>query len=259
MTEPNGGYSWRVVLRGETTDPSSAGFQGQSAYWDFQLANLNWVQGHLDFIDMTTNGADAVTSGYMDAVRFIPSSNETLKSVSILMASNSLSGNYTSGTLSVSIWYSDPLGLTPTAPLPQQVTVPAIEIPANGFLNATGFNQPVIGGRYYWIVFSANSNESFSISRLTSTYAFDVLVSTNDGAKWHEPREGPTEFAFVVSLSNQEVGNFISGKPSIQISSSGYFAEPFYSNKTAQVTGVYLGELESWAWAFHIDQPGCGG
>jgi len=243
ITEPNGGYSWTVVVRGESTDPSSAGFQGQSSYWLFQLANLNWVQGHLDFIDMTTNGMDAVTSGYMDAVRFMPSSNEILESVSILMASNSQSGNYTSGTLSVSIWYSDPSGLTPSTPLPRQVTIPAREIPANGFLRATGFNQSVIGGRYYWIVFSANSNESFSMSRLTSTYAFDVLVSKDGGAEWQEPREGPTEFAFVVSLSNQEVGNFISGKPSIQIGASGYFAEPFYSDETAQVTGVYLGEL----------------
>lgn len=243
ISEPNAGYSWRVVLRGVSTDPSFAGFQGQGSYWLFQLANLNWVQSHLDFIDMTTNGMDAVKTGYMDAVRFMPSSNETLKSVSILMASNTQSRNYTSGTLSVSIWNSGPLGLTPSTALPQLVTVPAKEVPGNGLLNITGFDQLVIGGRYYWIVFSANSNESFSMGRFTNAYAFDVLVSTDGGANWQEPREGPTEFGFVVSLSNQKLGNFVSGKPSIQIDAVGYFAEPFYADETTQVSGVYLGQL----------------
>ena len=243
VSEPNDGYSWRVVLRGVSTDPSSAGFQGQGSSWIFQVANLNWVQGNLDFMDMTTNGADAVTSGYLDAIRFMPSTNETLKAVSILMASNTQSGNYTSGELSVSVWNSTATGLTPSFPLSQNVTVPAKEVPANGWLNITGFNQPVIGGRYYWIVFSANSNESFGMGRFTNSYAFDVLVSLDGGIKWQEPREGPTEFGFVVSFSNQKTGNFVSGRPEVQINATGYFAEPFYASQTTQVSSVFLGSV----------------
>lgn len=240
VSEPNNGYSWRVVLRGVSTDPPSAGFQGQSSSWIFQVANLNGVQGNLDFMDMTTNGADAVTSGYLDAVRFMPSSNETLKAVSILMASNAQSGNHTSGELFVSVWNSTEAGLTPSSPLSGNVTIPAKEVPANSWLNVTGFNQPVIGGRYYWVVFSAKSNESFSMGRFTNSYAFDVLVSPDGGIRWQEPREGPTEFGFVVSLSNQDMGNFVSGRPEVQVNATGYFAEPFYASQTTQVAGVFL-------------------
>ncbi len=243
VSEPNGGYSWRVVLRGMSTDPSSAGFQGQGSSWLFQVANLNWVQGNLDFMDMTTNGADAVTSGHLDAVRIMPSSNETMTAVSILMASNTQSGNYTSGELSISVWNSTATGLTPSSPLSLSVTIPAKEVPANGWLNVTGFNQSVIGGRYYWVAFSADSNESFSMARFTGVYAFDVQVSLNGGTKWQEPREGPTEFGFVVSLSNQKIGNFVSERPEVQIDPTGYFAEPFYASQTTQVSGVFLGPV----------------
>jgi len=242
MSEPKGGYSWRVALRGVSTDPPSAGFQGQGFYWLFQLADLGWVQGHLDFHDMTTTGADAITSGYLNAVRFMPSSNQTLKSISILMASNTQQGNYTSGQLTLSIWNSNPSGSIPSSPLPQNISVPATEIPTNGWLNVTGFSQPVYTGRYYWIVFSADTNQSFSMGRFTNAYAFDVLVSANNGVSWSEPHEGPTEFAFVVSLSNQKIGNFVLAKPEVQVGNTGYFAEPFYANKTTQVSGVFLGE-----------------
>lgn len=243
LTEPEGGYSWTVALRGVSTDPPFAGFQGQASSWLFRIGYLNWIQGHLDFIDLTTNGADAVTSNNMDAVRFMPSSNETLKSVSILLASNSKSGNYTTGSLAVSVWKSSISGLAPSSPLPQTVKVPATEVPANGWLNATGFNQPLVGGNYYWIVFSAKSNESFSLGRFTNPYAFDVQVSSTGGASWQEPREGPTDFGFVVTLSRQKLGNFVTGESGIQINAKGYFAEPFYASKTTQVTGVYLGQL----------------
>ncbi|MDA4123004.1 MAG: hypothetical protein OK456_07490 [Thaumarchaeota archaeon] len=245
ISEPNSGYSWLVALRGLSTDPPSAGFQGQASYWLFQLGELNWVQGHLGFIDMTTTGVDAVTSGYLDAVRFMPSSNETLNSVSVLMASSSQAGNYTSGAFSVSIWTSSASGLTPSSPLPGKLTVPAEDVPGNGWLNATGLNQSVAGGRYYWAVFSANSTQSFTMARFTNAYAFDVQVSLNGGSNWQEPREGPTEFGFVVSLSNQKLGNFISSESGVQIDSTGYFAEPFYADETAQVSGVYLGRLSA--------------
>ncbi len=63
---------------------------------------------------MTSNGNDAVTTGYMDAVRFSPSANETLKSVQILMDQRQgTNQNYTSGTFSVAIWGSKPDGSAP--------------------------------------------------------------------------------------------------------------------------------------------------
>jgi hypothetical protein len=243
ISEPNNGYSWSTVLRGVTTDPSSAGFQGQSSYLLFELADVNLGQGYFDFGGIGSNGVDAVRTGYMNAVRFMTSSNESLESVQVLMTNNARSGNYTSGTFTISIWNSSASGSNPSLPSLQQITVPASEVPANGWLDVGGFNQSVMAGHYYWIVFSADSNNSFTISRMTSTYAFDVLDSSNGGANWSQPREGPTEFAFVVSLSNQQLGNFISGNPTLQIGTSDYFAQPFYTDETSQIDGVFIGPL----------------
>ena len=240
ITEPNNGYSWMVALRGVTTDPPSAGFQGQGSFWLFQLGFLSWPQGNLDWGDVTTNGVDALTTGYLDAVRIRPSTNETLNSMSILMGNNFRKGNYTSGQMSVSVWDSYPSGLTPFSQLSNEVSVQAPRIPTNGWLNMTGINQPLLGGRDYWVVFSSNSSEPYSFARFTNSFAFDVMVSLSGGLEWQEPREGPTDWGFVATLSNQSIGTFVSGRASIHLTSSGYFADPFTAVHTAQITGVYL-------------------
>jgi len=240
IREPGGGYSWAVALRGVYTNPPSAGFQGQGAYWLFHLAFLELGQGILDWEDETTSGSDAVTAGYMNAIRIVPSSNSTLESVTILMANNFQTGNYSSGGMSVSVWNSTESGATPSSPLSTGVTVPARLVPANGWLEFKGLSQPVVMGKYYWVVFSANSNESFSMARFTNSYKFDIQVSQDGGHNWHEPREGPTDFEFIVSLSNQQIGSFVSGRPEVQIGQLGYFAEPFSAAQSEQIDGVYL-------------------
>lgn len=242
ISEP--GYSWSVVMRGLFTNPPAAGFQNQSSYWLFELGNIVWGQGRYDFSYLTPNGNDAVTSDYMDAVRVTPSSNESFTSVRILMASNTQSGNYTSGTFSVSLWAGSSDGSQPIGPPLQEVSIPATEVPANGFLSVSGFNESVVAGRSYWIVFSANSTERFTVGRLTGEYAYLVKASHNDGVSWAQPLEGPTEFAFVASFSNQSLGNFIEGFPSVALTSNSEFAQSFVASSDTQVDGVFLGPLK---------------
>lgn len=243
ISEPNAGYSWRVVMRGLFTNPPAAGFQNQSRYWLFELGNIVWGQGRYDFGGLTTNGNDAVTSGYMDAVRVTPSSNESFTSVRILMASNTQSGNYTSGTFSVGLWAGSPDGSQPVGPPLRQVNIPATKVPANGFLSVSGFSQSVVAGRSYWIVFSANSTERFTIGRMSGAHAYLVKASPDDGVHWYEPREGPTEFAFVASFSNQSLGNFIEGFLGVTLTPNSEFAQPFVASSDTQVDGVFLGPL----------------
>jgi hypothetical protein len=241
VSEPHFGYSWRVVMRGLYTDPSTAGFQNQSRYWLFRLGNIEWGQSHYDFSELTPNVRDAVSSGYMDAVRVIPSTNETFTSVQILMMSNTQPGNYTTGTFSVGIW--DGNGSQPIGPPLEQVSIPATDVQANGFLNISRFNQGVVAGRDYWIVFSANSTEHFTIGRLVGGYAYLVKVSSNNGLNWYGPRAGPTEFAFVASFSNQSLGNYIEGFPSVELSPNSDLAQSFVASNDTQVDGVFLGPL----------------
>jgi hypothetical protein len=104
---------------------------------------------------MTSNGNDGVTTGHMDAVRFSPTINETLKSVQMLMYSTQETGqNYTSGTISVAIWDSTTDESAPKGPPLQQLNVSATRVPQDGFLNVSGFDIKVTAGSDYWIVFS---------------------------------------------------------------------------------------------------------
>ncbi len=241
ISEP--AYSWRVVMRGVFTSPPAAGFQNQSRYWLFELGNIVWGQGRYDFTGLTPDGNDAVTSDYMDAVRVIPSSNESFTSVRILMASNTRLGNYTSGTLSVGLWAGSPDGSQPIGPPLQEVSIPATEVPANGFLNVPGFSEGVVAGRSYWIVFSTNSTEHFTIGRLSGGYAYLAKASPDGGVNWRQPTEGPTEFAFVASFSYQTLGNYIEGFPSVTLTPNSKFAQPFVASSDTQVDGVFLGPL----------------
>ena len=250
LREPDGDYSWAVALRGISTDPASAGFQGQGSSWLFQIGYVNWVQGHLDFMQESTNGRDSVTAKTMDAIRFTPSYNETFQSFALLMANSGETGNYSNGYFDIGLWNTNasvvtsasPVGV-PLSPVSPVVKVMAKDTPTNGWLNVTGLDLPVSAGRNYWIVLSANSSDTFVLARFTNSYAFDVQVSQNGGVTWSEPSEGPTDLGFMAKFSEQVLGNLVSGQERIQVSTSGYFAQPFISNTTSQITGVYLGPL----------------
>jgi hypothetical protein len=236
--------TWYPIMRMLTTDPPQAGFQNQSQTLLFQLANLAWGQGSRNWGGMTSTGNDAVTTGYMDAVRFSPSINETVKSVQILMdTSQGTIRNYTSGTVSVAIWESYPNGSAPEGPPLQQLNVPATRVPQNGFLNVSGFGTAVTAGKDYWIVFSANSTERFTFGRLTSPFEFLVLVSRDLGASWSDPSEGPTEYAFTVALSKETLGTFVAGELQTALTSNSIFAQSFFASSDTSVEGIYIGPL----------------
>jgi hypothetical protein len=241
MSDPS--VTWTTVMRYVTTSPAQAGFQNQSQTLLFQLADVDWIQGLRDWGGMTSTGNDAVTNGYMDAVRFSPSANETLKSVQILMTSSQgTNQNYSSGAISVSIWGSKPDGSAPEGSL-QQLTVPGTRVPQNGLLKVTGFNTTVTAGDDYWIVFSANSTQHFTFGRLTSPFEFLVLSSANGGASWYNPSEGPTEYAFTVTLSKETLGTFVAGSVGTSLTSNGIFAQPFIATSDTSIEGVYIGPL----------------
>ncbi len=242
MQDPS--YTWVTVARYVVTNPPSAGFQNQSQSLLFRLADVNWTQGFRSWGGMTTNGRDGVATGVMDAVKFSPRTNETLRAVQILMAANEgFTENYTSGTISAAIWGSAMDLSTPGGPPLQELTLPAKAVPRNGLLDVTGFNYPVTAGRVYWIVFSANSSEKFTFGRLTNPYEFLVLTSSDGGTNWYTPSEGPTEYAFTITLSGETVGTFVSGTKTTTLTSDGFYAQSFVASSDTSVNSVYIGPL----------------
>ena len=239
LTEPN--LSWVYALGDLSVNPPSDGFQGQSQSWLFQLADVNFSQEHLDHGMITSNGMDGVRSGYEDALRLLPSLNETLTTVQILMDDLSLSNSsYSQGNLIVSLWTSDANGSRPIAPL-EAVSLPADRVPKNGWINASGFNQTVAGGTYYWIVLSTNSSTDFSLARLTNLYKSLVLVSSDNGKIWTLPKEGPTGLSYRILLTGEIIQNAVDAIPQITIGTSGGFAQSFIASEDTQAQGVYLG------------------
>jgi hypothetical protein len=240
VTEPAGGYSWGVVLRGLTVSPAKAGFEGQRTFWLFRLGLISWSQSHFDYDVITSNGADSVRAGYEDAIRLTPTSKETLQSVQILMYNAQGGGNYSSGSLTVGIWSSAPNGNAPLQPI-TSVTIPGGEVPMNGWLSINALNMTTTGGVDRWIVISTNSSTTFSLARLTSPYGSFVQISKDGGKSWQLPAEGPSEYSHRAVLSNEVLGPAVSGIPQVQLSEESKFAQPIQVTAATQVKGIYLG------------------
>ncbi|MGH9920145.1 MAG: hypothetical protein ACRD6W_14930, partial [Nitrososphaerales archaeon] len=244
IVEPQGGYSWRVVLRGVATNPPSAGFQGQASYWLFRLDLMDWGTAHFGYSVITSNGADNVRSGHLDAIQFLPSQNETLEHTSLLMKNDGTdNATYSSGSLTLGVWTNAPNGSQPSQEL-ASVNITASEIPENGWLNSSSLHASLVGGDYYWLVISTDSNSSFTLARLTSPYESDVLVSDDGGRTWAVPAEGPSEYSYSLVLSEETLGPAVSDVPQVQLSPASEFGQPVRVTTPTQVKGVYLGVFE---------------
>jgi len=243
---PQSEDSWATVLRGVFTDPASSGFQNQSSYLLFRLELLNLTYGQLTNDRITSNGMDAVTRGYLDAVRFIPSYNETMTSFSILMKNLlATSENYSGeGNLTFSLRPASQNGNFPSNVTILSMTLPGGSIPQNGWVNLTGLNVPLIQGSQYWMVISTNSSNGFSLARLTNAYNYQVLVSPNYGQTWIYPREGPTEFSFIINTTKQILGNFIQNIPRVQLAAGQIYAQPFEVYSPTEAVGLFMGIIE---------------
>jgi hypothetical protein len=245
ITEPQNGYSWRVVVRGVTTDPATAGFQGQSSSWLFRLDLMTWGLPHFSYSVITSNGADAVRSGHPDAIQFLPSQNETLEYTSLLMRNaGTTNSTYSAGSLTLGIWTSTLNGTSqPSQPL-ASINITASKVPENGWLNSSSLHASLVGGDYYWLVISTNSSSDFVLARLTSPYQSDVLVSDNGGRTWAVPAEGPSEYSYSLVLSKETLGPAVSDVPQVLLSPTSEFGQPIEVTTPTQVKGVYLGVFE---------------
>jgi hypothetical protein len=244
ITEPLDGYSWSVVVRGVTTDPPTAGFQGQASYWLFRLDLMTWSQAHLSYSVITSNGADSVRSGHPDAIQFLPSQNETIQHVSLLMRNAGTANlTYSAGTLTLGIWTSTSNGSQPLQQL-ASVNITAAQVPENGWLNSSAFHLSLAGDTYYWLVVSTNSNSSFVLARLTSPYQDSVKVSDDGGKTWTLPAEGPSEYSFSIILTHETLGPGVSDVPQVELSETSEFGQPIRVTDPTQVKGVYFGVFE---------------
>lgn len=239
--------SWSTVFRGLEVNPATSGFQNQSQFMLFQLGLINWASQLFGYSQITANGRDSVSNNTIDAVRFSPSSNESLVSVQILMRNDGTTlGNYTSGQMSVSLWTSADNGSYPSSQILEPVTVLGNQIPFNGWLKFNGFSYSLLAGQFYWLAFSTNSNETYSFARLTNSYFWDIRESFNNGSTWTDPAEGPTDWSLEIFLSNENISNYVDNVLPIHLSSfSDIMAEPFDAQSTTEVGGVFLGPIQS--------------
>jgi hypothetical protein len=252
ITEPKSGFSWIVALRGLTASPPEAGFQGQSQYWLFRLALVNWGDSHLDFTADVSNGFDAVSPGHPDAISFAvansSSGQQTLSQVSVFMARTNPS-NITypvAVNMTASIYANDPKATIPTGNPLQSLNLLGSSIRQRGWSNFSGFNLLLQSGHTYWVAFSTNSpRASFPMARLVSPYNFKTLVSLNRGSNWTNPGEGPTELAFVVRFSDgTQLGNFIQDIPVVRVDGTNFFSQPFLESNTTEAIGVFIGPIK---------------
>jgi len=105
-------------------------------------------------------------------------------------------------------------------------------------------NVSLTQGLQYWMVISTNSSNRFSLARLTSVYNYQVLVSPNNGQTWIYPREGPTEFSFIINTTKQILGNFIQNVPRVQLTAGQIYAQPFEVYSPTEAVGLFVGIIE---------------
>ena len=241
MTDPS--VTWTTVMRYITTSPPQAGFQNQSQTLLFQLANVDSIQGLREWGGMTSTGNDAVTNGYMDGQ--VLTEHQRDHEIGADPSWPAVRGRIRT---IVPERYRSRFGeANPTDRAPekslQQLVVPATWVPQNGLFEVSGFNTTVTAGNDYWIVFSTNSTQHFTFGRLTSPFEFLVLSSANGGASWYNPSEGPTEYAFTVTLSEETLGTFVAGSVGTSLTSNGIFAQPFIATSDTSIEGIYIGPL----------------
>ncbi|MGD0637737.1 MAG: hypothetical protein ABSA72_06835, partial [Nitrososphaerales archaeon] len=248
------GYAYGVLFRGNNVNPSSAGFQDQALTLWYQLVNTRLVVGHVDYPGpYGAGGNDAVNSSQQTAVRFSPTQNGSLTEVQWETWNNSPTGAYygPGQPLSVSICSDNPsysanqLGFAPGSVL-ASVNVDSGSVPQQGFLDAKGFNLPVVAGTNYWVVLSTTSSTlSVPLMRMVSPFRFYCLKGFGSGPKWDYASEGPTDWAFKVFTTAEALGNPVIQALSLPVSTSDYVAQPFVAPSTGQINCVWLSGVSS--------------
>ena len=126
------------------------------------------------------------------------------------------------------------------------VSVDSGTIPQRGYLNATGFNLPVVAGTQYWVVLSTTSSKlSVPLMRMVSPFRFYCLKGYGNGSKWDYCAEGPTDWAFKVFTTAEALGNPVIQALSLPVTTSNFVAQPFVAPSTGQINCVWLAGVSS--------------
>lgn len=242
ITGGSSGNSWSSLVARLETNPPEGGFQNQSSYMLFRLALLNSSQSHLDYTAVMQTSSDAVAPGNLDAISFTPAENGIVTSVSVLMKNKSASfGNYSSGSLEVSIWNTNING-TPSSALSPSASMPASKIRENGWLNVSGFSLDVRSGTTYWVVLASQST-TFTLAKFSNSYFSQERVSSNGGVNWSMPSNGPGNPALQIGISGKILGDPINNIATVSLRPGTLFSQEFVANSSTQFAGLYVGIL----------------
>ncbi|HZW56802.1 MAG TPA: hypothetical protein VFF30_10985 [Nitrososphaerales archaeon] len=246
LVQQRNDHSWQNSIRGLLVNPPQGGFQNQSLYWLFQLAMMTSSgPSHFDYQGSSTISLGGANVSSSIAMSFVPKYNESLSSLSLLMSNpNTPLSNYNSSQLGLSVSLQTSNGTVPSGVVLRSLRIPGLAVPQNGWLNVSGFNQPLSAGTPYWIVLSANGT-NFSFGSFANPYQTFLLQSNDNGKTWRNPAEGPSDLSFHLTLSQETIGNTnIVGLSTFLIGGASEFAQPVIPSASIQVQGVYLGPLQ---------------
>ena len=239
ISETDSSRVWSNSFWGVNSNP---GFQNQTRYLLFRLSMMNIGESNLDYTSIGQTTSDSIVAGHLDAVGFTPSIDETLTSVAILMRNqSSKAGNYTSGSLDVSIERGDSNGTMPSSEALQTVSVSAGDVPQNALLNVSGFDVPVQKGKTYWVVLSSSIASPISLAVLGNPYLRYEVASQNNGTTWNSLTDG--DLAIAVAYANGNAGKIIENIKGTTIDPTKMLAQPFIAVNNSKVVGVYLGPI----------------
>jgi hypothetical protein len=224
------------------TSPQSYGFQNQSTYYAFQLAQTNLLDHCFDYGSL--HQSDDSTSTQFMSARWLNTSAGTLIEVDVRIFSV-----LSAGTLQAQLWTDNGGGInlsTPSSPVPGAIG--AVSVTTTGWATITFSSPPSLKpNTYYWIVLSSPDGD-LEATRLVNPHVFRILEYYPSLREWNEPAQGPTDLAIRIVTSVDEYRSMFDLLNNVSSDPSTWYAQSYTSSFTSEVVGVAV-EISSGAAA----------
>jgi hypothetical protein len=241
-------------------NPASAGYLGQGSFPIFQILyqTINYPASNFaayspsGITDMFDSPGYHGSTGAEDAIRFVPTQNENLQSITVeVIKTDAISEAILNVTLNTD---SETGGSHPTTTAIAQATATLTSInssfkagPTNSgyyaWVNMTftakpGYTLALTGGMNYWIVLASPQGYFVGLNRLMNPWREPMYCSQDGGSSWGQCADGPSSFSYIIHTSGETYNNAELGSGEYEFQTGNGFAQSFESPTSFQLKGV---------------------
>ncbi|MBS7635169.1 hypothetical protein KEJ34_06755 [Candidatus Bathyarchaeota archaeon] len=236
---------WQLLA--EKVDPAEYGFQGKQDYFLFALADMDIDPFLMSYPLSTPIGLlkDPITSNNWMAIGFTPSRTGKLQNFSIKIVKigspSDLRISLYDDDSTPSTWY----GLSKPRHEIESLTIPASEIPLDGWLQTAGWTVQLNASSRYWIVLAqiSASEGEYRVYSKGPNYILPFVSSTNSGMNWRwgfPYTNTPGEPLVKISTTEETIVNEPWEIKGFRFKSTAWIAQSFILDSKTTIRGVNI-------------------